>query len=129
MSSTAQNSSINSNRSSTPPAVASHSPPTTPQNLLPKPCDDGIASAVERLSVKSNGTRRSINKATGLHTHKRQRKDAPHLLTPPLTPSSSVRTTASAESPDGKQDDKVQALQELQEPDATRFLYVSQTRF
>lgn len=87
-----------------------------------------MVSALESLSLKGSDTRSSTIKTTPLYTRKRQRKDrdaSQHLLTPPLTPSSSIRTTASAGSADGKPDDKVQALQELQEPEATRFLYAS----
>ena len=86
-----------------------------------------LSSTLDKLSFKPSEPRHSHMKSTHSYTRKRQRRDrdtSQHLLTPPLTPSSSIRTSASTDSADPKPDDKVQALHELQEPQATRFLYV-----
>lgn len=85
-----------------------------------------MASYIEKPSLKGSESRRNL-KNTHSYTRRRQRKDrdaSQHLLTPPLTPSSSIRTTVSTDSTDEKPNDKAQALQELQEPEATRFLYL-----
>jgi hypothetical protein len=118
----------NPDLSSAPSSQPSQPPSNTPRNIQSKIRRDDMSSALEKLSLKGRGPRRSNIKATPSYTRKRQWKDrdpSQHLLTPPLTPSSSIRTTASADSADGKPDDKAQVLQDLQEPSATRFLYVS----
>ena len=99
-------------------------PPKIPQE---KYTLDDMASSLEKLSLKGSEPRHTHMRMTHSHSRRRQRKDrdtSQLLLTPPLTPSSSIRTAASTGSADGKPDDKVQTLQELQEPEATRFLYV-----
>jgi len=84
-----------------------------------------MPSTLDKLSFNPTEPRHTHMKT--LHTRRRHRRDrdtSQHLLTPPLTPSSSIRTSASTDSADPKPDDKLQALHELQEPQATRFLYV-----
>ena len=86
-----------------------------------------MASTLDKLSFKASEPRHTHMITSHSYTRRRQRRDrdtSQHLLTPPLTPSSSIRTSASTDSADPKPDDKVQALHELQEPQATRFLYV-----
>jgi hypothetical protein len=106
----------------------SQPPPNTPQKIQSDSRHNDLASGLEKLSLKGSDTRRSAIKTTPSYTRsKRQRKDrdvSQHLLTPPLTPSSSIRTTESADSAEGKSDDKAQSLRELQEPEATHFIYV-----
>lgn len=114
-------------RAPAPSGLTGHSPPATPQSPPLKPQSDELPLALQNLTLTDTNVR---IKTTASSSHKRRRKDrdvSHHLLTPPLTPSSSIRTNASAESGNGKQDDKIQALQELQDPEATRFLYVSIT--
>lgn len=101
--------------------------PTSPQgNPDPSTPAAPQTEGPHKLSLKADDSRRISIKATP--TRRRQRGDrepSQHLLTPPLTPSSSIRTTASADSIDARLGDKVHVLQELHEPEATRFLHVN----
>ncbi|XP_006461170.1 hypothetical protein AGABI2DRAFT_192701 [Agaricus bisporus var. bisporus H97] len=100
--------------------------PTSPQgNSDPSTPAAPQTEGPHKLSLKADDTRRISIKATP--TRRRQRGDrepSQHLLTPPLTPSSSIKTTASADSIDARLGDKVHVLQELHEPEATRFLHL-----
>ena len=102
-------------------------PPDNTQTPHEKYSLNDMASTLDKLSFKASEPRHTHMKTTHSYTRKRHHRDrdtSQHLLTPPLTPSSSIRTSASTDSADPKPDDKVQALHELQEPQATRFLYV-----
>jgi hypothetical protein len=123
---------------SRPPYMSSVSPspqhksdpstPAAPQNPASKSPEGAPLPALDKVSLKGNDIRHISIKATPLPTRRRQRNDrepSQHLLTPPLTPSSSIRTTASVDPTDGRPEDKIHVFQELHEPEATRFLHVS----
>lgn len=127
MSSEARNNQNHPQHAPAPSALTGHSPPATPQSPLPSSQNDDLQLAMQKLTVKDSNVRCNTIRTTNLSTHKRRRKDrdvSHHLLTPPLTPSSSIRTNASTDFPNGKQDEKIHALQELRDPEATRFLYL-----
>ncbi|KXN85367.1 Meiosis protein mei2 [Leucoagaricus sp. SymC.cos] len=127
MLSTASNPIQNPARSATPSAPSSQQSPNAPQNPQSKSHHEERPTAHENVPLKSSDSRRNAIKTTPSYTRRHQRKDRnppQHPLTPPLTPSSSIRTNASTDSTDGNSDDKIQTLQEMQEPEATRFLHL-----
>ncbi|PPQ79940.1 hypothetical protein CVT25_003012 [Psilocybe cyanescens] len=74
--------------------------PSAPPSPRVKPVDDTVDKGVRPRHVKyaSLGPAHREHSTTNLKTHARRRteRDQPHsLLTPPLTPSSSIRTTTS----------------------------------
>jgi hypothetical protein len=104
------------------------STPAAPQKPASKSPEGAPLPTSDKVSLKANDTRHISIKASPLPARRRQRNDreqSQHLLTPPLTPSSSIRTAASADPADGRPEDRILVLQEQHEPEATRFLHVS----
>ena len=125
----ATNKSHHFQRSSTPPISLRNDVPLT-----------GLSSAEQRpRHIKYASIDPSFKKTSALpktHARRRTERDQPHaLLTPPLTPSSSIRTTASRDSAasagvqQGRDQDDVVFKEEICDTDfeSTRFLLVGAT--
>jgi len=111
------------------------SAPSSPKPVLPAIVTSSVEPRTRHIKYASIGQQ---GRSTKTHARRRTERDQPNslLLTPPLTPSSSIRTTASQSSSSAEVHSFPSSatpndVEEIEDPDpkATRILLVSHCAF